>query len=155
MRQTKQFSRRRFLAASGCFLLVNACEAKSMKVVLNVVLFSYLDRPIFEVEIDGKADENSGVYPNTGGGTTVGVEFTLGPKKVSWKLDGPKGAPRTGETVRNKNKLELNEVVPGARYLAVHIYPDETVELLTSVARPYFSARGQEEIAKIGSKHGK
>ena len=126
-----------------------------MKVVLNVVLFSYLDRPIFGVEIDGKADESSGVYPNTGGGTTVGVEFMLGSKKVSWKLDGPEGAPRNGETVWNKNKLELKEVAPGAKYLAVHIYPDEMVELLTSAERPYFSARGEVEIAKMGRKHGK
>lgn len=61
----------------------------SMNVMLNVVLFSYLDRPIFDVRIDGAVGETSDAYPNTGKGVIAGVEFTLGPKKVTWKLDGP------------------------------------------------------------------
>lgn len=143
--ERQRFSRRRFLGAWGCLLILNACEEKPMKVVLDVVLFNYLDRPIFAVMIDGKGEHSSDAYPKTGGGTIVGVEFTIGPKTVSWKLDGPPGAPRNGETVENKNILELTAVVPGARYLAVHIYPDETVELSTSVSRPYFSPRGEAQ----------
>lgn len=125
-----------------------------MKVVLNVVLFSYLDRPIFNVFIDGKVGETSGVYPNTGGGTVTNVQLTLGPKKVTWQLGGPEGAPRNGETVSNKNSLQLLDVVPGARYLAIHIYPDDTVELTTSVGRPDKSARGEIEVEKMSGRHG-
>lgn len=144
-----------FLFAVGGFLLLNACEAKDMRVVLDLVVFSYLDRPIFEVNVDGKGDEVSGVYPRTGKSTTTGVEFNLGPKKVTWRLDGRKGTPRNGEVVQNKNPLELTQVLPGAQFLAVHIYPDDTVELVTSVHFPHASARGDKEIAKMDDRHGK
>jgi hypothetical protein len=150
----RHLSRRAFVTALGSLFFINACEAKSMKVVLNVVLFSYLDRPIFEVEIDGKVGETSDSYPNTGKGVIAGVEFTLGVKRVTWRLDGPKGAPRNGEKVVNKNHLELNEIVSGARYLGLHIYPDDTVELTTSVGRPDFTARGLKLVAKLGGNHG-
>lgn len=99
----------------------------SMNVMLNVVLFSYLDRPIFDVRIDGAVGETSDAYPNTGKGVIAGVEFTLGPKKVTWKLDGPRGAP---------------------------IYPDETVEFTTSVMRPEFTANGIRQAAEAGHTNG-
>lgn len=141
-------SRRVFITALGSLIFVNPCEAKSMKVVLNIVVFSYWSRPIFEVNIDGKGDEASGAYPNTGKGVTGGVPITLGPKKVTWRLGGPEGLPRNGETLVNKNILELIEILPGANYLGIHIYPDETVELSTSVRRPGPSAKGLSEVAK-------
>ena len=147
-------SRRVFITALGSLFFINACEAKSMKVVLNVVVFSYWDRPIFEVNIDGKVDEASGAYPNTGKGVTGGVPLTLGPKKVTWRLGGPEGLPRNGDTLVNKNPLELVDVLPGAKYLGIHIYPDETVELSTSVGRPEPSAKGLKEVAKGGKNHG-
>jgi hypothetical protein len=146
----KKFNRRTFITVLTSFFLSTACETKPMKVVLNVVLFSYLDRPIFDVYIDdGGFGETSGSYPNTGKGVVAGVSLTLGPKKVSWRLDGPEGTPRNGETVVNKNALELTDIVPGAEYLGVHIYPDETVEFSTSVGRPDFSAKGLIEGAKF------
>lgn len=74
----------------------------------------------------------------------IGVPFELGPKTVTWRLDGPKGTPRNGETVTNKNPLRLDTVVPRAKYLGVHIYPDDTVELITSVAIPSKTRRGVE-----------
>jgi hypothetical protein len=123
-----------------------------MKVVLNIVVFSYWDRPIFEVNIDGQGDEASGAYPNTGKGVTGGVSLTLGPKKVTWRLDGPEGLPRNGDTLVNKNRLELVEVPPGANYLGIHIYPDETVELSTSVGRPEPSVKGLSVVARGGKK---
>ena len=125
-----------------------------MKVVLNIVVFSYWNRPIFEVNIDGKGDEASAAYPNTGNGVTAGVSLALGPKKVTWRLGGPEGLPRNGDTLVNKNRLELVDVVPGANYLGIHIYPDETVELSTSVGRPEPSANGLSKVAKGGTHHG-
>ena len=150
----KHLSRRVFAAALGLYFFTNACKAKSMKVVLNVVLFSYWDRPIFEVNIDGKVDEASGAYPNTGKGVTGGVQLALGLKKVTWRLGGPEGLPRNGDTLVNKNRLELVDILPGARYLGIHIYPDETVELSTSVGRPQLSARGVSEVVKARGYDG-
>lgn len=147
------FSRRVFITALAP-LLIMACEAKSMKVVLNVVVFSYWDRPIYEANIDGKVDEASGAYPNTGKGVTGGVSLSLGPKKVTWRLGGPEGLPRNGDTLVNKNRLELFDILPGAQYLGIHIYPDETVELSTSVGRPQPSAKGLSEVAQGGKNHG-
>lgn len=132
----------------------SACEKSSMNVTLNVVLFSYLDRPIFDVRIDGAVGETSDAYPNTGKGVIAGVEFTLGPKKVTWKLDGPRGAPRVGDTVVNKNPLELRDIIPDASYLGVHIYPDETVEFTISVMRPEFTANGIRQAAEAGHTNG-
>ena len=60
-----------------------------MKAVLNVILYNYLNRPIFDVFIDGKVGRGSDAYPSTGGGMITGVSFDLGPKKVTWRLDGP------------------------------------------------------------------
>lgn len=128
-----------------------------MRVVLDMVLFNYLDRPIFAVSVDGVGYEVSGAYPETGKSTTTGVEFKLGPKIVMWKLDGPKGTPRNGETVQNRNQLELtqNQIVSGAKFLSVHIYADDTVELITSTHFPHVSVRGKKEVAKMDEQYGR
>jgi hypothetical protein len=62
------------LAACG-FLLLNACEAKDMRVVLDLVLFNYLDRPICAVNVESIGYEVSGAYPETGKSTTVNVDL--------------------------------------------------------------------------------
>ncbi|USX11314.1 hypothetical protein NHH88_16460 [Oxalobacteraceae bacterium OTU3CAMAD1] len=149
--------RRNIMLAACGFLLLNACEAKDMRVVLDLVLFNYLDRPIFAVNVDGVGYEVSGAYPETGKSTTTGFALTLGPKVVTWKLDGPKGTPRNGETVQNKNALALtqSEIVPGAKFISVHIYPDDTVELVTSAHFPRATARGEKAAAKMDDRHGK
>ena len=134
--------RRHLLGAIAFLPVAHVCEAKSMKVVLDVVLFNYLDRPIFDVYIDGKVGETSEAYPATGGGIFTGVSFALGQKNVTWRLDGPKGTPRNGETVGNRNPLRLDTVVQGAKFLGVHIYPDDNVELTTSTKVPDRTQRG-------------
>ena len=137
------------VAMAAGILFMGARLARPRTVALSVCVYSYLDRPIFEILVDGKVDEVSGAYPETGGGTITGVRFKLGPKRVTWRLSGPPGAPRNGETVESANQVALDDIVPGARYLAVHIYPDDTVELLTSVQRPRASPRGEKEIARM------
>ena len=134
--------RRNLLRAIAFLPVAHTCEAKSMKVVLDVVLFNYLDRPIFDVYIDGKVGETSEAYPATGGGIFTGVSFALGQKTVTWRLDGPKGTLRNGETVANRKPLRLDTVVQGAKFLGVHIYPDDTVELITSVGLHGATERG-------------
>ena len=113
-----------------------------MNVTLDIVFFNYLDRPIFDAFVDGKGGDSSYPYPETGGSTITGVTLSTGPKKVTWRLDGPTGAARNGETVTAKNTPVLPDVSGGARYLAVHIYPDETVELVVTRHYPRATEKG-------------
>jgi hypothetical protein len=119
-----------------------------MSVTLDVVLFNYLDRPIFDVYIDGKVGDSSDPYPATGGGTITGVTLTLGPKKISWRLDGPHGTPRNGETVHAKNTPRLDDVPRDTHYLAMHVYPDETVELVISSHYPRATDKGRASASR-------
>jgi hypothetical protein len=75
----------------------------------------------------------------------------LGPKKVTWRLDGPENTPRNGDTIINKNPLRLDTVIQGAKYLGVHIYPDDTVELTTSISTPDWNPRGVAVAREYGS----
>lgn len=113
-----------------------------MTVTLDIVHFNYTARPIFDAFIDGKAGGTSSPYPATGGGTISGVTLTLGPKKVSWRLDGPPGTPGNGDTIVAKNSPVLTEVPKDAVYLGVHIYPDTTVELIPSRHYPRPTEKG-------------
>jgi hypothetical protein len=145
--------RRRWLGAGACFFLINACGAKTMKVRFDVVLFNYLDRPIFEVLIDGNVDASSDQYPGTGSGTIMGIQLAPGPKKVTWRLGGPEGLANNGDTVTSKNTPELKPI-PGGRYLGIHIYPDYSVELIPTVSFPRVSERGESEMSKAGRDRG-
>lgn len=124
-----------------------------MRSSFDVVLFNYLDRPIFEVLIDGAVDENSTPYPATGTGTKMGVELALGIKKVTWILDGPPGMDNNGETITSRNSPELKTVKNG-KFLGIHIYPDYTVELIPTVNFPVFSDRGLAEMKRLGRDRG-
>lgn len=130
------------MGAAALLLSLFACKTRPRAVSLDVVTFNYLDRPIFDVFIDGKSGDSSTAYPQTGGSTISGVQLKLGPKQVTWKLDGLEGTPRNGETVTVKNRLQLTDVPPDAVFLAIHIYPDETVELLTSRHYPDATEKG-------------
>ncbi len=127
-----------------------------MTVTLDVVLFSYLDRPIFDVLV-GKRDVGiAGEYPRSGRGTMMGMQFQAGPQKVTWRLDGPEGTHRNGETVIAKNIPELKNIPATARYLAIHIYPDDTVEFIYTEHFPGLSERGEKFNAEWEKKnHGK
>lgn len=120
-----------------------ASMAAPKSVTLDVVTFNYWSRPILDVFIDGRAGDSSTPYPDTGGKTITGVKLRLGPKRVTWKLDGPRGTPRNGETVAAHNLVELRNVPKDAVFLAIHIYPDETVELITSRHYPQPTAKGE------------
>ncbi|MEW6761875.1 MAG: hypothetical protein AB1437_13725 [Pseudomonadota bacterium] len=120
-----------------------ASMAAPKNVTLDVVTFNYWNRPILDVFIDGRAGDSSTPYPDTGGKTIAGIKLRLGPKRVTWKLDGPRGTPRNGETVAARNLVELRNVPKDAVFLAIHIYPDETVELITSRHYPQPTAKGE------------
>jgi hypothetical protein len=123
-----------------------------MTVTLDVVTFNYLSRPIFDVYIGGEVGDSSMPYPETGGGTIVGVQLRLGAQKVSWRLDGKRGTPRNGETVVAKNVPLLQDVPSDAVFLGVHVYPDETVELIPTRHYPQPTARGQAMASAVAGR---
>lgn len=135
--------RRRKITVCCLGLLASACEANPPSVCLDVVLFSYMDRPIFEIYLNRIDIGVAGPWPYSGRGTMTGVQIPLGEQKISWRLGGPAGAPKNGETVFAQNRPELRAVPAGAVFLGVHIYGDNTVELVTSDHFPELSVRGQ------------
>lgn len=136
--------RRRLTTAGLSFLFLSACEAKPMTINLDVVLFSYLDRPIFDVYLNRTDIGVAGPWPYSGRGTMSGVHIPLGTQKITWRLGGPEGMARNGETVTAKNLPELKNVPRNSVFLGVHIYSDDTVELIPSEHFPDVSPRGQE-----------
>lgn len=149
-------SRRSVFFAGLSALFLPACEAKPMTLNFDVTVFSYLDRPIFDIYISDQLGTSTRPYPATGGGTITGVSLPAGPQKVVWTLDGPEGKPRNGEVVTAKNLPLIKDEARNFRHLMLHIYPDDTVELTFSErysSQP--SARGEVEIEKIRSKNGK
>ena len=86
----------------------------------------------------------------------TGVVIPLGPQTLTWRLGGPRGTPRNGETVTAKNALTLAaaQIPADANYLGVHVYPDETAEFSFSKYPPNPSARG-EEIYKENHLYGR
>lgn len=146
--------RRRLSTAGLSFFFLSACEAKPMTVTLDVVLFSYLDRPIFDVYLNRTDIGVAGPWPYSGRGTMTGVQIPLGPQKISWRLDGPKGTPGNGETVIAKNIPDLKDVPRNSAFLGVHIYADDTVELIPSEHFPDVSARGQKFDSQWKQRNG-
>jgi len=126
-----------------------------MKVSLEVVLFSYLDRPIFDVLLSGTDVGVAGAYPASGMGSMSGVDLRTGPQTLSWRLDGPKGMPRNGETVQVKNPLVLEGVRREHRFLGLHIYDDDTAELIPEEHFPQRSERGEAYAVQWRAKHGR
>ncbi|MEH6434568.1 hypothetical protein V7778_05835 [Massilia sp. DD77] len=135
--------RRLLFVTAAAFPILSACKTTPKTVTLDVVCFNYLERPIFEIFIDNKAGDSSNPYPATGGSTISGVRLALGPKRVTWRLDGPAGSPGNGETVVARNMPVLANVAPDAEFLAIHIYPDETVELIPSRHYPRATEKGR------------
>lgn len=138
----KPDKRLHMLGIAALLLTLLGCKTRPRTVTLDIVTFNYLNRPIYDVFIDGKSGDSSTAYPATGGSTITGVKLKLGPKQVIWKLSGKRGTPRNGETVTARNALQLDDVPRDAAFLAVHIYPDETVELLTSRHYPRATKKG-------------
>lgn len=115
------------------------------EIVLDVVMFNYWDRPIFDVILNGGDIGVAGAYGG-GRGVMTDVTIPLGSQTLTWRLDGPRGMARNGETVTVKNLLTLSPetIQSNANYLAVHIYPDSTAELMTSENLPQPSIRGEQ-----------
>ena len=122
----------------------------------DVALHSYLDRPIFDVCLNGKDIGVASGQPHRGaGGLMAGVAVPLGPQLVTWRLDGPEGTPRNGETVAAKNQPVLDNVNSDLHYLGVHIYPDDTVEIIPEMYWPDKTEKGLAINAEWERKNGR
>ncbi len=142
MSDTNLLRRSACLTSLG-LLLLSACKVKSTQVSLDVVLFSYLNRPIFDVYVNETDIGVAGPWPFSGRGAMSRVVVPFGIQKINWRLGGPKGMAGNGNIVTAKNRPELTGVPPGAEFLGVHIYDDGTVELIASPHFPVLSARGR------------
>ena len=151
---------RRMLVGSALmsFLMIPACGAKPVRVFLDISLFSYLDRPIFDVDMNG-TDFMSALAYSFYGANSVMVDqpITLGPQIVSWRLAGPEGMPRNGDTVHAKNIPILNEIPRDVRWLGLHIYDDDTVEIALSKRSKFEleTERGKKIVEEWKRAHGK
>jgi hypothetical protein len=117
----------------------------------NVIYFdvsanSYYGRPIFDIMLNGI---EIGVG---GGGLMTGVPVPLGPQAITWRLGGPEGMAGNGDTVTAKNQPILNQPDSKKRYLGVHIYPDNSVELIPDEFWPERTQRGQALIDSAQEK---
>ncbi|WP_139256228.1 hypothetical protein [Chitinimonas taiwanensis] len=123
--------------------------------LFDINLYSYLERPIFDVYLNGKFIGDAGGQPHRGaGGLMTGVEVPLGPQTVTWRLGGPEGMPGNGEKVKAINQPILKMPADNMTYLGVHIYPDNTVELIPEPGWPEKSPRGLEINRQWELKHG-
>ncbi|MDR0775370.1 MAG: hypothetical protein LBE81_01855 [Azonexus sp.] len=120
---------------------------QDQKVYLDVAGYDYLERPVFDILLNG-------IEIGSGGSLVVGVPIKLGPQVVTWRLGGPKGMPGNGDTVKAANIPELNSVDQQFRYLGVHIYPDNTVELIPDRFWPERTERGEAFIHARKQKNG-
>ena len=124
-------------------------------VYFDVNLYSYLDRPIFDVMLNGKFIGDTAGPPHRGrGGLMTGVAVPLGEQTITWRLDGPKGMPGNGETVQAVNKPILHAPANKETYLGVHIYPDNTVELVPEKFWPNKTAKGEAINRQWELEHG-
>jgi len=148
--------RRRAIWQAGlAVFLISACDRKPMRVHLDISLFSYLNRPIYEVSMNGT--HFGGAMRNSFYGSNAVMlmqPIVLGPQLVSWRLDGPEGMPRNGELVMAKNTPLFTDVPGDATWLALHIYPDETVEIKLSTGTPgeLETERGKSIVAEWEAK---
>ncbi len=111
-------------------------------VYLDVAGHDYLERPIFDIRLNG-------IEIGSGGALMTGVPIKLGPQVLSWR------DAETGVTTKARNTPEVKSVDSQFRYLGVHIYPDNTVEVIPERFWPDKTERGEAIIRSRGGEHGK
>ncbi len=129
-----------------------------MRANINISLFSYSNYAIFDVFMNGTDFGGASAHGFYGSNAVMlGQSILLGPQKITWRLDGPRGMPRIGETVTAKNVPVINEIPAHAKWLALHIYDDDTVEIAFSKGDPdeLSTARGVKIIEDWEKRHGK
>ena len=84
-----------------------------------------------------------------GGGMNTSL-VKIGPQTITWK------DAKTGEIHSAKNQVIITkEQLKGKKYLAAHLYPDDTIEIITSLNWPVPTEKGlkwREKIKNNGVK---
>lgn len=139
------------LVGAGLMMPLGACGQGGVRMqkeaILNVVMYSYVDRVITDIIFNGT---DLGVANRYGGtGTITGVRVPFGVQTLSWTLGGPKGTPGNGTKMNIKNNLVISheKIPPDTRYLGLHLYPDDTAEITFDEYIPERTARGEKILA--------
>lgn len=144
--------RRRLCGALACLPALSACKPEPRYIRLDLVTFSYWNRPIFDVFINGEGGDDAPAYPATNDSPMFSLPLVLGPQYVTFRLGGQEGMQRYGATVIAKNVPRLIDVEPTARFLGLHVYPDATVELIPTLDFPRQTAKGKVLAAGAGHR---
>lgn len=123
-------------------------------VVLDVVLYSHLNRPIHDIYLN---KIGLGVANSLGGtGIIVGVTIPFGSQTLKWSLGGPEGMPKNGEVAFSKNPLVINpeQIIPDTHYLGIDIYPDNTVAFTFSEYIPESTPQVHKILERVKKNEG-
>jgi thiamine biosynthesis lipoprotein len=116
----------------------------------NVALFSYRENAIYDVKLNGHVIGVDWGQPHGGGtGVMAGEPMTLGKQQITWE-DG-----RTGAIVYAANVPVLSAPADDDEtYLSVHIYPDNSVELVHGTHWPRRTPKGRAIDEQWAREHG-
>lgn len=101
-------------------------------VYMDVSAYAYTPYALNGMTINGRELMTAG-----GGGLTTGEVFDIGPQQISWE-SGKDGTVHTA-----KNTVILNKPKRDETYLGIHVYPDDTVELIPSSDWPKKTEKGR------------
>jgi hypothetical protein len=117
--------RRSALRMIGLSLLMplTACGQgmKKMKnyAVLDVEMFSYVDRVIVDIIFNGT---ELGVMNKYGGtGLITGVRIPFGVQELTYTLGGPEGVRREHKRIGNTLVISAEQIPQGTQYLGLHL----------------------------------
>jgi hypothetical protein len=124
------------------------------EIIVTVVMYSFLDRPIFDILLNGFVLGAANKFGTTS--MVTGIVIPIGEQKLSWTLGGPEGMHRNGEidTIKNRVFVKSDDVPVHTEYMGVFLYPDNTAEFSFSEFMPTESNRGNE-ILKSHELHGR
>ena len=110
-------------------------------VMLDVEMFSYVDRVIVDIIFDGT---DLGVMNKYGGtGLITGVRIPFGDQTLTYTLGGPEGVIRENKKIRNTLAVSPGQISKDAQYAGLHLYPDNTAEIIFSESMPERTVRGR------------
>lgn len=117
---------------------------------LTVVMYSYLDRPIFDIKLNDEPLGAANAYGTTS--MVTGVTVHIGKQILVWTLGGPEGKPGNGEVVTLKNDIAISaDAIPGnSAYMGLYLYPGDTAEFTFERYMPGHSARGEVLMTAAG-----
>ena len=120
------------------------------EITLTVVMYSYLDRPIFDIKLNEEPLGAANAFGTTS--MVTGVTVPMGKQKLVWTLDGPEGKAGNGDVAANKNNLVIsaNAIPAHSDYMGLYLYPDNTAEITFHQYMPGHSARGEALMKAAG-----